>query len=166
MIYFPANTRRQIIQILQEKSQKWIFPVTLAAARRCKWIWDSFGPKLWVHLMDKAFFSFFFFLKRSPDWNTWWYLTIGNSCIHELSTPRPQNRRGKRCVAIRNATIITHLRNRKQSWVPQIHSRRESKALHLCIFRPYDLIFFFFLRVLHGVLGDKTFPDLNFLRIL
>ena len=63
--------------------------------------------------------------------------TYGISCIQELSTTQSQNER-KFCVAIRNATNNS-FENQKPSRFPQIHSRCENKALHLCILRPYVL---------------------------
>lgn len=93
-----------------------------------RWGLGNFGPKLWVWLMDKAFW-------KNP-WLKHMISTYGNSCIQELSTSRSQNER-KLCVSIRNATNNSSANQKQMSRVPQIHSRCENKALHLCIFRPY-----------------------------
>lgn len=152
MTYFLANTRRQIIQIFTRKVSEGLRKrgeyspsrqQRRAAVNEYETALDlNFEYTWWIKHFS---FLLFFFLKRTPDWNTWWYLTIGNSCIHERSTPRPQTQERKRCAASGNAT--NNDRKNSLEFHKYIHGVRVK--LCICVYSLYSgptIYFFFFFK--------------------
>lgn len=87
-----------------------------------RWRWDNFGPKIWVWLMDKAFW-------KNPWLKHMVISTYGISCIQELSTSQHKIR--EYAVQPLEMQQITHLQSKNRCL--EFHKYIHGVIIKLCI---------------------------------